>query len=259
MKWQHKIPCESLKSDPPAPLYFLSDTHLSSSTGELANKRMQNVLALLDEIRVSKGTLFIVGDFFDFWFDCRNYVPPALRAVVQKLKDLDDNNITVHYIGGNHDHWIPGYLTHEIGLHYYPEALTFRCEGKSFYCVHGDQVVYNNALYPLFRKIMHAPLPIAILKVLPVKWIYKLGEYVSHYNRVLSKIPNVPQQIVKQMQEFLAYKLREGYDMAICGHVHQPVCIKKGAGKKAVILGDWIRHQSYGFWKDGSFRLIEKD
>jgi UDP-2,3-diacylglucosamine hydrolase len=249
------IPVTHLSETPKSPYYFLSDIHLSTYPGTAVTGRTKDIVQLLEQIRRDKGTLFIVGDFFDFWFDCRDYVPPALEAVVRKLTALHADGVTVHYIGGNHDHWIPGYLTRVAGVRFYPEALSFQNAETRFYCVHGDQVVYNNVLYPLVRKILHAPAAIALLRLLPAKSIYRLGEKVSHYNRALSKIPRVPDRIVEEMQQFLSEKLREGYDIAVCGHVHQPRCRKEEAGV-TVILGDWIHHRSYGFWDAQGFRLI---
>ncbi|MDZ7796659.1 MAG: hypothetical protein U5N56_06290 [Candidatus Marinimicrobia bacterium] len=96
------------------------------------------------------------------------------------------------------------------------------------------------------------------MKCLPVKWIYTLGESVSHYNRALTRIPRVPEEIVDEMCAFLYEKLQNGYDIAISGHIHKP-CYETKNGKSMVILGDWIHHCSYGVWDDVSgFRLIQE-
>ena len=255
---QHKItiPLDHLEIVPQPPFYFLSDIHLSTRRGTEQDARRKDLLELLREIAESKGTLFILGDFFDFWFDCRSYIPKALKPVVKSLAELRKAGIPIHYIGGNHDYWIPGYLTEELGICYYREALSFEYEQIRFYCVHGDQVVYNHFAYPLIRRILHAAPAIALLKCLPAPLIYYLGERVSHYNRVLDRIPEVPEKIIGRMQDFLLDKFREAYDIVLCGHVHKPLC--KGYGEKhSAILGDWIRHRSYGVWdKSSGFRLL---
>ncbi|MDZ7822484.1 MAG: hypothetical protein U5N26_12145 [Candidatus Marinimicrobia bacterium] len=143
------------------------------------------------------------------------------------------------------------------GCHFYPEAVSFRFAGKAFYCQHGDEVVYNHPLYPWIRKILRAPLFIALLKCLPAPWIYALGERVSHYNRALTRIPRVPEKAVDKMRGFLHRKLENGHDLAISGHVHRP-CLEEKDGKSMVILGDWIHHCSYGIWDASGFRLIRE-
>ncbi len=237
------------------PFYFFSDTHISTHHGDEQEYRLQGVIACLNEIKTTGGTLFILGDFFDFWFDCRNHVPKALKPVVNTLADLRKNGIEIHYIGGNHDYWIKGYLTQELGIHFYPETMIFSYQNTRFYCLHGDQVVYSHPSYPHIRKFLRAPLAIALLKCLPVKWIYTLGEHVSHYNRALQHIPRVPDPMIKKLQHFLLEKLQQGYDIAISGHVHKPHC-KEDHGKTMVILGDWIHHHTYGIWDTSGFRLI---
>ncbi|MFO7840994.1 MAG: UDP-2,3-diacylglucosamine diphosphatase [Fidelibacterota bacterium] len=239
------------------PFYFFSDTHISSRQGKAQKQRMEKLLKHLKKIKDTGGTLFILGDFFDFWFDCRNYIPETLKPLVGMLSGLRENGIEIHYVGGNHDYWVRGYLTQELGIHFYPDAIAFTYEGTRFYCQHGDEVVYNHAVYPYIRKILRSSSAIALLKLLPVKWIYTLGEGVSHYNRALTRIPRVPEEIVDEMRAFLYEKLKNGYDITISGHIHKP-CYETKNGKSMVILGDWIHHCSYGIWDVSGFRLIQE-
>ena len=100
------------------PFYFLSDTHISTKAGREQEERSRDMLALLAEVRERKGTLFILGDFFDFWFDKANYIPRPLQPVVAALRALRDAGIEIHYLGGNHDFWVEGYLTQELGINF---------------------------------------------------------------------------------------------------------------------------------------------
>lgn len=253
----HYITISDIRSDNLAlPFYFLSDNHLSTRSGEDQDKRIADVLSLLEEIRKSKGTLFILGDFFDFWFDKNNYVPPVLASVVNALRGLVSDGIEVHYIGGNHDYWIEGYLTRETGIRFYPDAVGFTWQGKRIYCQHGDHAVYIGEHYPYVRRVIRDPLSIGLLKILPIRWTYKLGERVSHYNKSIPDIPRVTEQLILQMRDVLNEKLEEGFDLALSGHVHAPYYEKRG-DKVLAIIGDWIHHRSYGFMDDEGFKLIK--
>ena len=238
------------------PFYFLSDTHISTKPGGNQETRMKDILALLEQIRESKGTLFILGDFFDFWFDKKNYIPHTLKPVVAALRSLRNANIEIHYLGGNHDYWIEGYLTRELGIHFYPDALQFNWDGNRIYCQHGDHVVYNNPQYPLIRQILRSPLAITLLKCLPIRWTYDLGERVSHYNQNIPEIPRVSELLIGKMHDFLKEKLDEGYDIALSGHVHAPHSETRD-GKTLAVLGDWIHNRSYGLIDETGFKLIE--
>ncbi|MCF7833172.1 MAG: UDP-2,3-diacylglucosamine diphosphatase [Candidatus Marinimicrobia bacterium] len=238
------------------PFYFLSDTHISTRADADQKERMEDMLVLLEEILKSKGTLFILGDFFDFWFDKAKHVPLTLKPVVDALRLLRDAGIEIHYLGGNHDYWIEGYLTQDLGIHFYPDALHFDWNGKRIFCHHGDNIVYNNPQYPLIRKIIRAPWAISILKCLPINLTYDLGERVSHYNQNIPEIPRVSELLIGKMHDFLQDKLNEGYDIALSGHVHAPH-FETHEGKILAVLGDWIHHRSYGIMDETGFKLIE--
>ncbi|MBN2781420.1 MAG: UDP-2,3-diacylglucosamine diphosphatase [Candidatus Marinimicrobia bacterium] len=238
------------------PFYFFSDNHLSSCSGPAQQERLRDMLACLAMIRDGGGTLFILGDFFDFWFDHRDYVPPALRPIVAALRTLSERGVAVHYIGGNHDYWITGYLTRETGIRFHPGPIEFECAGTRFFCLHGDEVVYRRAIYPLIRRILRAPVPIALLKCLPPSVIYALGERISKYNQRVDQIPAAPEAMIAKLHAFLREKLREGYDIAISGHVHNPD-LEKGETGTTVILGDWIRNRRFGRWDENGFRLVD--
>lgn len=237
------------------PFYFLSDNHLSSKKTPAQHARLQDMLTLLEKVRVSGGTLFILGDFFDFWFDKGSYVHPVLRPVIESLRSLIGSGIEIHYLGGNHDYWIEGYLTKELGIRFYPDGVHFSIEGKRIYCQHGDHIVYNHSRYLLIRRILRHPLAIGVLRLLPVSLIYKLGESVSHYNRNISDIPQVSDSLIGKMHAHLREKLDNGYDIAVSGHVHAPH-IETKDGKTIAVLGDWIGYRTYGYMDEKGFRLI---
>ena len=239
------------------PFYFLSDNHLSTQSGPAQDKRIADILILLDEIRKSKGTLFILGDFFDFWFDKNDYIPPVLKPVISSLKQIIEEGIEIHYVGGNHDYWIEGFLTCRIGIRFYPDALRFEMNGMKVYCEHGDNAVYPNEQYLWVRKLIRNPLAISMLKLLPIHLTYKLGERVSHYNNETPDTPSVQGFYVLKMKEYLENKLNEGYHLAVSGHIHSPFYENKEGGTIAM-LGDWINHRSYGYMDSKGFKLIDQ-
>ncbi len=239
------------------PFYFLSDNHISTKQGSEQDNRLNDMLNLLEQIRESKGTLFILGDFFDFWFDKNDHIPSSLLKIIDAFQAIIDAGIEIHYLGGNHDYWIEGYLTRKLGIRFYPDALHFTWRGKRFYCQHGDNVAYTSEQYPWLRKILRDPLAISLLKVLPINWTYRLGEQVSHYNRGIPEPSRISELLVAKLRDYLKVKLDEGYDIALSGHVHYPL-IENSDSKTIAVLGDWISNRSYGYMDEQGFRLIDK-
>ena len=64
---------------------------------------------------------------------------------------------------------------------------------------------------------------------------------------------------VQGMYEFAAGKIESGVDYVIMGHFHKPQNIevkrKDNSAGYFITLGDWIKHFSYGEYKDGKFEL----
>jgi UDP-2,3-diacylglucosamine pyrophosphatase LpxH len=61
--------------------------------------------------------------------------------------------------------------------------------------------------------------------------------------------------MITDMNNYLKSRLKEGYDLAISGHVHLPRSESMGQ-KQIAILGDWIFHRSYGVMDENGFRLM---
>ena len=49
--------------------YFLSDVHLRIQLDEVERERRRELFLLLDKVKTEKATLFIVGDWFDFYVE----------------------------------------------------------------------------------------------------------------------------------------------------------------------------------------------
>ncbi len=59
------------------PLYLISDVHLSmNGSADEAEKRC-HLAQFIGHVGETGGTLFIVGDLFDFWFEYKHVIPKA--------------------------------------------------------------------------------------------------------------------------------------------------------------------------------------
>ena len=81
-----------------SPLFIVSDNHFQNNNTSLEIKRREKFYSLLDHIKSTGGTLIIAGDFFDFWFEYRGYVPSNFVEIFERLKDLKNNGIEIYYI-----------------------------------------------------------------------------------------------------------------------------------------------------------------
>ena len=88
-----------------ARVFVCSDVHLGTD-----NSRSDAFYAWLDE-RQPGDTAILLGDILDMWIYDGDYVSGDLEAVVasqwgklwDKLSDMRDKDVEIHYIPGNHD------------------------------------------------------------------------------------------------------------------------------------------------------------
>ena len=70
------------------PIFFVSYNHFHKLISDFEHIRRNIFYSLFNNIADKKGTLIIGGDFFDFWFDYKGYVPSEYVDLFEHLKNL---------------------------------------------------------------------------------------------------------------------------------------------------------------------------
>ncbi len=91
-------------------IYFISDFHLGSPNYEDSIEREKRIVRFLDDAKSDAVVIFIIGDFFDFWYEYKNVVPKGYVRILGKLAEFNDNGIIIYFFVGNHDMWRAGTL-----------------------------------------------------------------------------------------------------------------------------------------------------
>ncbi len=229
---------------------FLSDTHIKSSSEP-------QYRPLLDFLEHIKGVdhLFILGDFFDFWFCDSSNMFPEFRPIVEKLVELKSGGTTVSLFEGNHDFFLKDYFAGQ-GMNIYPEWAEFRLEGKKLLLAHGDLVDKDNRKYLFLRKVLRSRLFYNFQRLIPPRMRWKLADVSSNTSK---SFPEPREKLALKMESFGRSKLEEGYDAVILGHCHIPVFKRFSINHKERVfctLGDWITHFSYLSYENGRFDLL---
>ena len=247
------------------PFFFISDVHISTVMDAKEEERRQTLFQLFDSIEQRGGTLFILGDFFDFWFEYPGYIHPALKEVVTRLLQVRDRGVEIHYIGGNHDFWVRDLILREEAMYFYPDHIAFTAGkdaadgGIRFYLCHGDGLLKNDHGYRLMKKVLRNPLAIFGFRLLGPSWGYRLGEKANNRSRhnYTVMLPYL-QRDADEMMVWQAGRLSEGYDICIMGHIHYPE-LRQEASKSRVLLGDWVvpNHRYYALWDSDGIQRIQ--
>tara|TARA_Y100001970_G_scaffold291334_1_gene428098 strand:- start:2925 stop:3659 length:735 start_codon:yes stop_codon:yes gene_type:complete len=221
------------------PVYFVSDVHFQMTNSDREKLRRKKMYSLFEKIKISGGTLIIGGDFFDFWYDYGYYVPPEFKDVFEKLNELHESGIEIHYIAGNHDYWDFGYFNRTFGANFYKTDLEFSINNKNILITHGDGVLKKDKYYRILKKILRSKINILLFKLLPAKLGCELAKIVSKTTKHYDNNDNQNLEIISEIKEWAKPKLDIQYDTILIGHYHQNG-IKKIKNKKLIFMGDWV-------------------
>lgn len=237
--------------------FFLSDVHLKFQVDETETLRRTELFKLLDQIKAEQATLFIVGDFFDFYFEYRHVITAGYLTVFAKLAELRESGVVIHYVAGNHDYWLGKFLSHDLGIQIHLKPVTLDFGGKSWYLIHGDGLAEDDGGYRTLRWFLRHPVLIAAFRWLHPDVGHWLAKFVSYQSRTLNA--EAESQLESRVRENMVYAQQAfaaGADFFITGHVHWPR-IEHFDDKTFLTIGDWLEHFSYGYY-DGANLLLKQ-
>ena len=240
-------------------IYFASDQHLGAPSPEASLPREKKFVAWLDTIKEDAGTIFLLGDLFDFWFEYKTVVPKGFVRVLGKLAELKDAGIDIYFFVGNHDLWMRDYFQKELNIPVFHKPQEFDINGKIFLIGHGDGLGPGDYGYKRMKKVFTFPF---------FKWLFRwlhpdigvrLGHYFSVKNKLISGDEDA--RFLGEEDEWLTQYCRKKltekhYDFFVFGHRHLPLEINLNTNSTYINLGDWIQYFTYGeFMK--TFKLKE--
>jgi len=131
-----------------APAWFISDLHLTPG--------MPHTLAAfertLERAATSARTLFILGDFFEFWVGDEETDSPFASRVAAALNTLAARGVTVYLMHGNRDFLIGRRFAAAAGATLLPDPTVIRCAGQRVVLSHGDMLCIDDERYNRFRR-----------------------------------------------------------------------------------------------------------
>jgi len=239
--------------------YFISDVHLSMQLDDQERQKRYNLLLLLDQIKAEQATLFIVGDWFDFYFEYRDVATAAYFDVYAKMRELVDAGVSLHYFGGNHDYWLGSFIADTLGAQIYKQGRLIRLANKHFFLTHGDRIDTTNYSYQWFANTIQSPLFIWFYKwIIPPAVGHWVARKFSKHSRQKFKNETAEylQQKIRNNYGFAQLQFEQGADFVITGHIHYPQL--KFFGEKAFLtIGDFIMNFTYGYFDGVNLSLKE--
>tara|TARA_B100000959_G_C14751547_1_gene529407 strand:- start:62 stop:790 length:729 start_codon:yes stop_codon:yes gene_type:complete len=238
------------------PLFIVSDNHFQRPSTTLEKKRRQRFYSLLDHIKSNGGTLIIGGDFFDFWFEYRGYIPTQFIEIFERLKDLKNHGIEIYYILGNHDYWDFGFFNKIFSTKTFRKECHINVDNQKILIMHGDGILKNDYNYRIFRKIIRSKFCVFLFNLLPPRTGYWIASKVSNADKPAEYYKD--NELIKKKIEGYAQKKWKEIDVLLIGHYHQSGIIDNN-NNKLIFLGDWLNKFLVTIYDDNTWKQVMWD
>ncbi|SFU35921.1 UDP-2,3-diacylglucosamine diphosphatase [Xenorhabdus koppenhoeferi] len=232
---------------------FIADLHLSEQEPAIT----AGFLRFLREDAIQAESLYILGDFFDYWIgdDDPN---PLHTKIAQALHELKLKGISCYFIHGNRDFLLGTRFARESGLILLPQEKVLELYGKRILILHGDTLCTDDIGYQQYRRRVHTPWIQRLFLLLPLFIRLKIAAKMragsqSANTRKSEAIMGVNQQAV--IEYFKQYQT----DWMIHGHTHRAAIHDIKMGDKTVhrgVLGAWHDQGSMFKVTETSIELI---
>ena len=221
---------------------FISDLHLTAGRPRITDLFFD----FLDREARDAETLYILGDFFEYWIGDDALEQTEFRPIAQALRAVVDAGVPVNIMRGNRDFLLGGRFERETGCRLIVDPTVIDLYGTPTLLMHGDMLCTDDVDYLAFRKKTRAE-----------SWQREfLAKPSTERDAIARETREVSQQATAQKapeimdvtQAAVVAALRaHGVRHLIHGHTHRPgehVFNLDGEPAHRIVLGDWYQQGS---------------
>jgi UDP-2,3-diacylglucosamine hydrolase len=232
---------------------FIADAHLHHE-GDDSYRAM---LRFLSGLHNNTGTLFILGDFFEFWIGYRKNPFTHYLPVLEALRQLHESGTSIVYFEGNHDFHMGPFFTETLHAQVYPGSATIEHSGKQIHLCHGDQLNPADIPYRLLRAIFHSRITKWLTHVVPPWVASAIAERMGRKGRENLHAKRGNPDCQRLLRAYAAPHFTAGCDLVVAGHFHLPFCESAPDNRAGLMvsLGDWATRLSYAELENGTITL----
>ena len=197
----------------------MSDLHLGARQSQT-----DKIIEFLDNNTSER--LILNGDIIDGWaLKSNGKWTPNCTKIFRRFMKMSENGTKVIYIRGNHDDFLKDFIPFKLNnIRIVRKYVYIGIDGRTYFCFHGDVLDFV---------------------IMEARWLAVIGGYSydivikfnTFYNKVRKwfnlpyhSLANTIKQSVKGAINFVsdfetnavALAKQKGYDVAVCGHIHQP-------------------------------------
>ena len=225
------------------PELFISDLHLTGERPE-ANERF---IAFLEEKARAAETLYILGDFFEYWIGDDDLAEPFNAVIAGLLADLTRRGVQVNLMHGNRDFLIGERFCAATGARLLDDPAIHEIGGAKTLLVHGDTLCTDDVEYQAWRRKARDPAFQAEFLAKPLD--ERRRAIVQMREKSKEVVQGKPAEIMDVNDDAVRQALRRhGVRRLIHGHTHRPgrhALEVDGERCERWVLPDWYGRGGY--------------
>ncbi|MDR1062451.1 MAG: UDP-2,3-diacylglucosamine diphosphatase [Azoarcus sp.] len=249
--------CAPVSSDPLAaaklPALFIADLHLSAA-------RPRTSAAFFDFLAGpvrQAGSLFILGDLFEYWAGDDDAASPFNQKVCAALREVASSGIAAFFMPGNRDLLAGDGLAATTGMRLLSDPTPVRFGAQTLLLTHGDTLCTDDLSYQVYRQQVHDPVWQTGFLAQPLDMRREFIEKVRNQSETAKRDKRA--DIMDVNTDAVANLLRtHGYPALIHGHTHRPghhTYMLDGHRCERYVLADWHDHPIWLAYSHAGFSV----
>ena len=238
------------------PIYFFGDNHFSPTHSLSNENKIKKIEEFICIVENTGGSIFIMGDFFDYYFEYKKNNPNYFEEIFSLLKKIKEKGIEIYFIAGNHDFWIGKEFQSVITKSFLDDQILL--EGnKKIYVTHGDGILSWDKEYRALKCILRSSIFRFLYSLLPKNIALKIAKKISYERKDSHHIDNSKlEKIHYELINYAKSKWDKGCDIVIMGHYHHSFSFSENHNQ--LIILDDCSDQKFNYAKyDGASISIE--
>ena len=233
----------------------LSDVHLGTY-GSHATEMLRYLKSIKPEI------LILNGDIIDIWQFSKRYWPKSHMQVIKHITKLLAKGAKVYYVTGNHDELLRKFVGFRLGKLQIVNKVLLNLDGRKAWIFHGDVFDVTMQYSKWLTKLgAHSYDALIILNRIVNFFSVKMGYGKLSLSKKIKNNVKTAVKFINKFEDTVAdIGIANGYDYAVCGHIHHPEIrqIKTNKGEITYLnSGDWVENLTALEYNDKAWTLYK--
>lgn len=201
-------------------------------------------------------SLYILGDLFEFWIGGAHIGLPDFQAVLQLFREITRSGVEVCFVHGNRDFHVDGSFQRRTGVKVLGEQAAIELGGRRALLLHGDSLCTADVHYHSYRRFARSLAGRSFFRAMPLPLKTIVAKCMTLASSYTGSARNGGQHSLSK-SELMGF-FKNGYELVICGHVHQPGerrWVLNGRECVLYVLGSWDEKGMYLEFDGKEFRL----